>query len=177
MKKPIYLMLSFFLLVFVGCTENVTKENVEESELEESTPVVVGDLPEVLHINGFTLGQVFEDVMDTFGQPLKSDQLDNSHSLTYADDGVGIRINLAEQSKKVIKLYVYPPYMETINLPKTKNDILAAYGQPNEGIVTNTCGNNERCDGWVYEVNGEQLIVQFDSEGVHVQYLILEKIN
>jgi LysM repeat protein len=129
-----------------------------------------------LHINGITVGSSYNQLVQKFGQPLKTENDKNTRSLYYKQDGAGVRVIINTGNGSIEQLQVYPEFLKTTSIPNEKDKILHAYGNPNEVNIV-SCYESATCEQIIYRFNKNQLIVQIDRDGKTVQYLDLRKTN
>lgn len=129
-----------------------------------------------LHINEITLGFTYNQLIQKFGQPTKTEDEKSTRSLYYVDAGAGVRVTINAANDSIHQLQVYPEFLKTTSIPTEKNKILHTYGNPNE-IKTVTCYESATCEQIIYRFNKNQLIVQIDRDGKTVQYFDLRKAN
>lgn len=129
-----------------------------------------------LHINGITVGASYNQLVQKFGQPLKTEDDKNTRSLYYKNEGAGVRVIINPANDSIEQLQVYPEFLKTTSIPTEKNKILNAYGNPNEVKIV-SCYESATCKQIIYRFNKNQLIVQIDRDGKTVQYLDLRKTN
>ncbi|WP_045520594.1 LysM peptidoglycan-binding domain-containing protein [Neobacillus niacini] len=129
-----------------------------------------------LHINGITVGASYNQLVQKFGQPLKTEDDKNTRSLYYKNEGAGVRVTINPANNSIEQLQVYPEFLKTTSIPTEKNKILNAYGNPNEVKIV-SCYESGTCEQIIYRFNKNQLIVQIDRDGKTVQYLDLRKTN
>lgn len=127
-----------------------------------------------LHINGITVGSSFDQLVQKFGKPTKTEDDKNTKSLYYKNEGAGVRVTINPANASIEQLQVYPEFLKTTSIPTEKNKILHAYGNPNE-IKIVSCYESATCEQIIYQFNKNQLIVQIDRDGKTVQYLDLRK--
>jgi LysM repeat protein len=128
----------------------------------------------LLHINGITVGSSYNQLVQRFGQPLKTENDKNTMSLYYKHDGAGVRVIINTGNGSIEQLQVYPEFLKTTSLPTEKDKILHAYGNPNEVNIV-SCYESATCEQIIYRFNKNQLIVQIDRDGKTVQYFDLRK--
>lgn len=129
-----------------------------------------------LHINGVIVGSSYNQLVQKFGQPTKTEHDKNTRSLYYMNEGAGVRVTTNAANDSIEQLQVYPEFLKTASIPTEKNKILDAYGNPNE-VKFVTCYESATCEQIIYRFNKNQLIVQIDRDGKTVQYLDLRKVN
>nr|WP_263327118.1 SPOR domain-containing protein [Neobacillus sp. Marseille-Q6967] len=129
-----------------------------------------------LHINGITLGSSYNQLVQKFGQPIKTEDDKKTRSLYYKNEGAGVRVTFNAAKDSIEQLQVYPEFLKTTSIPTEKNKILDAYGNPNEVKIV-TCYESANCEQIIYKFNKGQLIVQIDRDGKTVQYLDLRKVK
>lgn len=127
-----------------------------------------------LQINGITVGTSYNQLVQKFGQPLKTENDKNTRSLYYHNEGAGVRVTINSDNNSIEQLQVYPEFLKTTSIPTDKEKILHAYGNPNE-IKIVSCYESATCEQIIYQFNKNQLIVQIDRDGKTVQYLDLQK--
>lgn len=127
-----------------------------------------------LHINGITVGSSYNQLVQKFGQPTKTEDDKKTRSLYYNNEGAGVRVTINPANNSIEQLQVYPEFLKTTSLPTEKNKILNAYGNPNEVKII-SCYESATCEQIIYRFNNKQLIVQIDRDGKTVQYLDLRK--
>ncbi|WP_462411506.1 LysM peptidoglycan-binding domain-containing protein [Neobacillus sp. Marseille-QA0830] len=127
-----------------------------------------------LHINGITVNSSYNQVVQKFGQPIKTEDDNKTRSLFYQKDGAGVRVTLNTSNDSIDQLQVYPEFLKTTSIPSEKNRLLHTYGNPNEVNIV-SCYESASCEQIVYQFNKAQLIVQIDRDGKTVQYLDLRK--
>lgn len=127
-----------------------------------------------LHINGITVGSSYNQLVQKFGQPPKTEDEKNTRSLYYKNEGAGVRVTINPANDSIEQLQVYPEFLKTTSIPTEKNKILNAYRNPNE-IKIVSCYESATCEQIIYQFNKNQLIVQIDRDGKTVQYLDLRK--
>jgi murein DD-endopeptidase MepM/ murein hydrolase activator NlpD len=128
-----------------------------------------------LHINGITVGSSYNQLVQILGKPTKSEDNNNTRSLYYSNEGVGVHVTV-NANDSIEKLQVYPEFLKTTSIPTVKNKILDTYGNPNEVKIV-TCYESAECEQIIYVFNKSQLIVQIDRDGKTVQYLDLRKMK
>ncbi|MDQ1002869.1 LysM repeat protein [Neobacillus niacini] len=127
-----------------------------------------------LHINGVTVGSSYNQLVQKFGQPTKTEDDKNTRSLYYKNEGAGVRVTINPANDSIEQLQVYPEFLKTTSIPTEKNKILNAYGNPNEVKIV-SCYESASCEQIIYRFNKNKLIVQIDRDGKTVQYLDLQK--
>lgn len=127
-----------------------------------------------LQINGVTVGTSYNQLLQNFGQPLKTEDDKNTKSLYYNNEGAGVRVVINTANGSIEQLQVYPEFLKTTFIPTEKNKILNQYGNPNEVNIV-SCYESATCEQIVYKFNKNELIVQIDRDGKTVQYLDLRK--
>jgi murein DD-endopeptidase MepM/ murein hydrolase activator NlpD len=127
-----------------------------------------------LHINGITVGTSYNQLLQKFGQPLKTENNQNTKSLYYKNDGAGVGVVINTGTSSIEQLQVYPEFLKTTSIPTEKDKILNVYGNPNEVKIV-SCYESAQCEQIIYRFNKIQLIVQIDRDGKTVQYLDLRK--
>jgi len=127
-----------------------------------------------LHINGITLGASYKQLVQTFGQPLKTEDDQNTRSLYYKNEGAGVRVIFNTANDSIDQLQVYPEFLKTASVPTEKSAILKLYGNPNDVKIV-SCYESAQCEQLIYKFNKKQLMVQIDRDGKTVQYLDLRK--
>ncbi|MGX6443633.1 LysM peptidoglycan-binding domain-containing protein [Neobacillus sp. K501] len=129
-----------------------------------------------LQINGITVGSTYNQLVNKFGQPTKTEDDQNSRALYYQGEAPGVRVTFNAANDPIDQLQVYPEFLNTTSIPTDKSKILDAYGNPNE-IKIVTCYESAKCEQIVYQFNKKQLIVGIDRDGKTVQYLDLQKVK
>jgi LysM repeat protein len=129
-----------------------------------------------LHINGITLGSSYDQLVNKFGKPTKTEDDKNTSSLYYKNEGAGVRVTINPDNTSIEQLQVYPEFLKTTSVPTEKNKILQAYGNPNEVKIV-SCYESATCEQIIYQFNKNQLTVQIDRDGKTVQYLDLRKMK
>lgn len=129
-----------------------------------------------LHINGITLGSSYNQLVQKFGQPSKTEDDKKTRSLYYNNEGAGVRVTINPDNNSIEQLQVYPEFLKTTSIPTEKNKIFQAYGNPNE-IKIVSCYESATCEQIIYHFNKKQLIVQIDRDGKTVQYLDLRTMK
>lgn len=127
-----------------------------------------------LHINGITVGSSYDQLVQKFGKPTKTEDDKNTKSLYYKNEGAGVRVTINPANASIEQLQVYPEFLKTTSIPTEKNKIFNAYGNPNEVKIV-SCYESATCEQIIYRFNKNQLIVQIDRDGKTVQYLDLRK--
>lgn len=127
-----------------------------------------------LHVNGITVGSSYNQLIQKFGQPFKTEDDKTTKSLYYKTEGAGVRVTINTANNTIEQLQVYPEFMKTTSIPTQKEKILDAYGNPNEINIV-SCYESAKCEQIIYQFNKNQLIVQIDRDGKTVQYLDLRK--
>jgi hypothetical protein len=130
----------------------------------------------LLHINGVTVGSSYDQLVQKFGEPTKTEDDKNTKSLYYKNEGTGVRVTINADKDSIEQLQVYPEFLKTPSIPTEKNKILHAYGNPNEVKIV-SCYESATCEQIIYRFNKNQLIVQIDRDGKTVQYLDLRKMK
>ncbi len=126
-----------------------------------------------LHIHGFTLGSSYNQFIELFGTPLKTEDQGKIQSFYYVNQGVGARMK--SSNKVVEQLQFFPEYLKTTAIPNKKNKVLEVYGYPNE-VKKVSCYGSATCEQLTYQFNKHQLNVQIDRDGETVQFLDLTKL-
>ncbi len=129
-----------------------------------------------LHINGVHLGSTYNQVLQQFGKPMKTEDHLNIRSLYYDGDGAGVRVNFNMKDGSVFGLQAYPEYLKLRNLPIQKNQVINEYGYPNK-VQKVSCYESATCGQYIYQFNKNELIIQFDRDGKTVQYFDLRKMH
>lgn len=129
-----------------------------------------------LHINRILVGSTYNQVLEQFGKPLKTEDHLTIRSLYYLNEGAGVRVNFNMENGSVFGLQVYPEYLKGDSIPKVKSEVLSLYGHPNE-VKEVTCYESASCEQLVYTFNKNKLIVQIDRDGKSVQYLDLGRVQ
>lgn len=127
-----------------------------------------------LQVNGITVDSSYNQLIQKFGQPIKTEDDKNTKSLYYKTEGAGIRVSLNTANNTIEQLQVYPEFLKTTSIPTEKEKILDAYGNPNEINIV-SCYESAKCEQIIYQFNKNQLIVQIDHDGKTVQYYDLRK--
>jgi murein DD-endopeptidase MepM/ murein hydrolase activator NlpD len=127
-----------------------------------------------LQVNGITVGSSYNQLIQKFGQPIKTEADKNTKSLYFITEGAGVRVTINTANNTIEQLQVYPEFLKTTSIPTEKEKILDAYGNPNEINVV-SCYESANCEQIIYQFNKNQLIVQIDRDGKTVQYLELRK--
>ncbi|MGM0903822.1 MAG: LysM peptidoglycan-binding domain-containing protein [Bacillota bacterium] len=128
-----------------------------------------------LHLNGITVGNNYNKVVENFGAPNFSEEQQNTISHFYMDEGVGLRVQLKNGNGAVDQLQVYPEYLPVINIPREKAQVLETFEHPNM-VEKVSCYETADCEKMIYQLNGLQLTVQIGRDGKTVQYLELSKL-
>ncbi|MEC1525436.1 SPOR domain-containing protein [Neobacillus niacini] len=127
-----------------------------------------------LQINGITVGSSYNQLVQKFGKPTKTEEVKNTRSLYYKNEGAGVRVTINLANNSIEQLQVYPEFLKAASIPTEKSKILNAYGNPNE-INIISCYESATCEQIIYRFNKNELIVQIDRDGKTVQYLDLRK--
>lgn len=127
-----------------------------------------------LQVNGITVGSSYSQLIQKFGQPIKTEDDKTTKSLYYITEGAGVRVTINTANNTIEQLQVYPEFLKTTTIPTEKEKILDAYGNPNEINIV-SCYESANCEQIIYQFNKNQLIVQIDRDGKTVQYLELRK--
>jgi hypothetical protein len=154
------------------------RENAEE-QLKRLNSAGVKDAyilsSKPLHLNGITVGNSYNKVVENFGAPNFSEEQQNTISHFYMDEGAGLRVQLKNGNGVVDQLQVYPDYLPVINIPREKAQVIEAYEHPNK-VEKVLCYETADCEKMIYQLNGLQLTVQIDRDGKTVQYLELDRL-
>jgi LysM repeat protein len=129
-----------------------------------------------IHINGITVGTMYNQLLQQFGKPAKAEDHLNIRSLYYMNLGVGVRVNFNMENGSIFGLQVYPEYLNVDSIPNSKSDILDVYGYPSEKIKV-SCYESATCEQLIYYFSKNKLIVQIDRDGETVQYLDLGRLQ
>jgi murein DD-endopeptidase MepM/ murein hydrolase activator NlpD len=127
-----------------------------------------------LQVNGITIGSSYNQLIQKFGQPIKTEVDKNTKSLYYITESAGVRVTINTANNTIEQLQVYPEFLKTTSIPTEKEKILDAYGNPNEINIV-SCYESAKCEQIIYQFNKNQLIIQIDRDGKTVQYLDLRK--
>jgi LysM repeat protein len=128
-----------------------------------------------LHVNGITIGSSYNQLVQKFGKPTKTENEKNIRSLYFTNEGVGIRVTV-NANDSINQLQVYPEFLKTTSIPIEKSKILDTYGNPNEVKIV-SCYESAECEQIIYVFNKSQLIVQIDRDGKTVLYLDLRRMK
>lgn len=155
------------------------RENAEQ-QLKKLKNVGIGDAyilsSKPLHLNGITVGNSYNQLVEKFGVPNFSEEQQNTISHFYMDEGAGVRVQLNMGKGGVDRLQVYPEYLQDKDIPHEKTQVIEVYDYPNK-VEKVSCYETAQCEKMVYQLNGHQLTVQIDRDGKTVQYLELTKIR
>lgn len=129
-----------------------------------------------LHVLDVQIGSTYSQLLQQFGKPVKTEDQLNIRSLYYNGEGAGVRVNFNMENGSVFGLQVYPEYLKLSSLPKEKSQVINAYGYPNE-VKNVSCYESANCQQFIYQFNKNELIIQFDRDGMTVQYFDLKRLQ
>ncbi len=153
--------------------ENAEKQIERIKEVGISDTYILTSKP--LQVNGVTVGNSYNDLVDNFGVPNFSEEHQNIISHFYMNDGAGLRVQLNKENDQVNILQIYPDYLLDSKIPNETTQVIAQYDYPNK-VEKVSCYETASCEKWTYQLGGNQLTVLIDHDGKTVQYLDLRKL-
>ncbi|WP_042454065.1 LysM peptidoglycan-binding domain-containing protein [Neobacillus dielmonensis] len=164
-----------FYRVQAGVFSSKSKAHKMKSKLQDigiKDAFLLSERP--LHINGVIVRSSYNQLLQKFGKPIKTEDENKTRSLYYNNEGAGVRVTFNSANDSIEQLQVYPEFLTTTSIPTEKNKVLHAYGNPNEMKIV-SCYESATCEQIIYNFYKVHLIIQIDRDGKTVQYLDLRK--